>query len=242
MHVLELWRYPVKSFGGERVPRARVSALGLEGDRRWGLRALDDGTVLTARREPRLLLASARLDDSGAPVLTLPDGAVTDGDAALSRWLGRPVALEAAGAEGGVYENPQDAERETGWVSWQGPGAAWHDSRRTRVSLISTAALGPWDARRFRSNVLLAAPGTSSDGRTAPEDALVGGTVRLGGAAFEVVKQVDRCVMVTRAQPGLPVDRDVLRAVHRERGGCLAVGALVTTDGAIAEGDMLFAG
>ena len=37
------------------------------------------------------------------------------------------------------------------------PGAPgpFHDSRRTRVSLVSTETLGSWDRRRFRSNVLL---------------------------------------------------------------------------------------
>jgi uncharacterized protein YcbX len=195
--------------------------------------------VLTARREPRLLLASARLDPGGSVVLTLPDATETDQDAQLSAWLGRPVALEAAGAEGGTYENPQDAEQEADWVSWQGPGGAWHDSRRTRVSLVSTAALGSWDPRRFRSNVLLAAPPRDDGAQRRREEGLVGRKVRVGGVVLDVVKRVDRCVMVTRAQPGLDIDRDVLRTIHREHEGCLAVGALVEQEGEVAEGDDL---
>lgn len=45
--------------------------------------------------------------------------------------------------------------------------------------------------------------------------------------------------MVTRPQPDLPADRDVLRTILRERDGTLAVGALVTTPGIIAVGDAL---
>jgi len=129
---------------------------------------------------------------------------------------------------GGVYENPLDAEQETDWVSWQGPAHAWHDTERARVSLVSRASIGAWDARRFRANVLLDGPG---------EDALVGATIRIGTATFDVVQKIDRCVMVTRAQPGLEADREILRVINRQRENSLAVGARVRDPGIIAEGD-----
>ena len=37
MRVLELWRYPIKSVGGERLDTATVTTLGIDGDRGWGL-------------------------------------------------------------------------------------------------------------------------------------------------------------------------------------------------------------
>lgn len=227
--VVGLWRYPVKSLGGEPIESAEVGEHGFVGDRRFGIVDQTTGKVLTARREPRLLFAAASWH-GGEVRVTGPDGVTLDDDDALSRWLERPVRLVPAGTEGGVYENPRDAEEETDWISWQGPGNAWHDSRRTRVSLVSTASLGEWSPARFRANVLL---------EGADEDALVGAHVRLGSATLDVRKRVDRCVMVTRAQPGLPVDRDVLRTVHRERGGCLAIGALVADPGQVALGDQL---
>jgi len=53
-----------------------------------------------------------------------------------------------------------------------------------------------------------------------------------------VTDRVPRCVMVTRAQPGgIDVDRDVLRWVHREHGGLLAVGASVVQPGRVRVGD-----
>jgi uncharacterized protein YcbX len=228
VQVLELWRYPVKSLGGERLDAAPVTDLGIAGDRGWGLRDQGTGTVLTARREPRLLFASARLAGPGQVVITLPDGTETTDDGALSAWLGRPVTLARAGDEGGTYEAPMDFERDRDWVSWQGPGGAWHDSPRARLSLVGTATLGTWDRRRFRANVVLDGGG---------EDELVGTDVAIGGAVLRVTTPIDRCVMVTRAQPGLDRDLDVLRAINAERGACLAVGALVTTPGTIAVGD-----
>lgn len=229
LRVLGLWRYPVKSLGGERLESSTVGHHGLPGDRAFGIVDEATGHVLTARREPRLLFAAATWHDGEVEIVG-PQGRPLDTDEALSRWLGRSARLARAGAEGGVYDNPSDSERETDWVSWQGPGHAWHDSGRTRVSLVPTTTLGAWAPARFRVNVLLEGAG---------EDELVGQQARLGTATLDVGKQIDRCVMVTRAQPGLDVDRDVLRSIHRERDGCLAVGALVAEPGRVAVGDSI---
>jgi hypothetical protein len=72
------------------------------------------------------------------------------------------------------------------------------------------------------------------------EDALVGTRVRAGDAVFEIVKQISRCVMTTRPQPdGIERDLGVLRVINRERGGFLAVGALVVRSGVVRVGDEL---
>lgn len=234
MRVVELWRYPVKSMQGERIDVAPVGPRGLLGDRSWAVVDLGTGLALTARREPRLLFARARLTDdrAGGVEITLPDGEIAD-DAALSSWLGRDVQLRRAGPDDrGTYEIAVDAEDEAGseWVRWDGPPGSYHDSGRTQVSILSTGAAGAWDRRRFRANVWI-------DG---PEDGLVGRTVALGTADVEVVKRIDRCVTVTRPQPdGIERDLDVLRRVNAERDGCLGVGAVVTTPGRVAVGDEL---
>lgn len=229
MRVVELWRFPVKSIGGERVEACEIGEFGITGDRGWGVRDDRTGNVLTGRREPRLLMATARLVD-GVAITTTHDGRVLETDADFTEWLGRPVSLVRAGDEGGCYENPMDAENETDWVSWQGPGGAWHDSGRSRVSLVSTGSLDGWDVRRFRANVILDGEG---------EDELIGSTVGIGSARLDIVKAIDRCVMVSRPQPGLGPDLDVLRTINAERDGHLCVGALVDTAGAVAEGDEL---
>jgi len=230
--VAEIWRYPIKSVGGERVADATVTDLGIIGDRGWGIFDVDTGTVLTARRTPELLFATASL--AGADVsIELPDGtalssAEADVHERLSTWLDRPVELRAAGEEGGTYEVPLDFENDENWVSWQGPGSAWHDSAKSRVSLVSRATMRDWDQQRFRTNLILDGSG---------EDDLVGQSVRIGSIELDVMQQIDRCVIVTRPQPGLDRDLDVLRTINAERASTLAVGALVTTEGTIAEGD-----
>ena len=237
MRVLELWRYPVKSLQGERLAEAEVSRLGIAGDRHWALFDRETGLGLTARREPDLLFAAARLTADGGVEVVLPDGTVTADDAVLSDWLGRPVTLRSAAevTEARRYESPDDdLDERSGWHDWEGAaGGAFHDNANGRLSLVSTGTLGDWDRRRFRSNVVL-------DG--AGESALVGATVRLGGAVVEVVEPIPRCVMVTRPQGGgIGRDTGVLKTVHRERGGTLAIGALVVRPGRVAVGDELAA-
>jgi uncharacterized protein YcbX len=230
VRVVELWRYPVKSLQGERVDAVALTAQGLAGDRRWALFDRETGLGLTARRQPALLHAAARLRDDGGVDVVLPDGSVAADDGALSAWLGRPVELRAADVAGPRrYENPDDIETEAedSWWVFEGSYDAFHDS--VALTLLSRATIGPRPVRRFRPNVLLDGGG---------EDALVGGTVRIGDAAVAVTTQVPRCVMVTRAQPGgIEVDRDVLRWVHRERAGMLAVGGTVLRVGTVRVGD-----
>ena len=237
VRVAELWRYPVKSLQGERLDAVRVTADGLEGDRRYAIFDLETGFGLTARRRPELLFASARLGEDGGVEITLPGGAVAADDTALSAWLGRPVTLRRAAAGGDAprrFENVEDPEDDaaSAWSAFVGAGGtAFHDEPEARVSLVSRATIAQWDPRRFRSNVLLDGEG---------EEALVGSRATLGEAVLDVGMRIQRCVMVTRPQPG-GIERDltVLRTVARERDACLAVGALVAEPGVVRVGDAL---
>jgi uncharacterized protein YcbX len=238
VRVLELWRYPVKSLQGELLETAQIGPEGIEGDRQWALFDVDTGFGLTARRVPDLLFASARVRSDGDVEVLLPDGTVTADDGTISAWLGRGVTLRAAGSapERPRYESPDDdvaegAATTARWHDWQGAPGAFHDNADGRVSLVSTVSLGEWDRRRFRSNVLLDGQG---------ERELSGSSVRLGGAVLDVRDPIPRCVMVTRPQPGgIARDTSVLKRIHREFDGELAMGAVVRAGGTVRVGDEL---
>jgi hypothetical protein len=232
MRVAELWRYPVKSLLGEQLDSVRVTPMGFEGDRRFVIYDLETGFGLTARRVPELLFAHARLREDGSAEIELPDGSIAASDEALSDWLGRKVALRSSDSTvTRLYENPEDFEHDSDWEPFEGAGGPFHDSARTRVSLVSTGTIRDWDPRRFRSNVLLDGEG---------EDELVGGSIALGDVRLDVGNQISRCVMTTRPQAGgIERDLDVLRTIARERDACLAIGALVDQPGTIRVGDEL---
>ena len=94
--------------------------------------------------------------------------------------------------------------------------------------MASLGTMGDWDPRGFRSNLILDGEG---------EDDLIENRVIVGDGLMYVVKQIDRCVMVTRAQPGVDRDLEVLKTINRARGSRLAVGAVIITPGRVVEGD-----
>ena len=226
MRVLQLWRYPVKSMQGERLDRASITATGIEGDRSWGVRDRSTGYVLTAKRVPALLYATARWVE-GRPVVTLPGE-----HESLAAWLDRDVALVDADADGrGTYEIAEDQFDESSTVlQWNGPRGSFHDSNRNQLHLLSTASLGEWDVRRFRPNVVVDGEGG--------ELGLVDATLRVGTAVVSVSKRTSRCVMTTRAQPGgVARDLDVLRTIMRDADGDLGISCTVVEPGVVHVGD-----
>ena len=109
-HVAALYRYPVKSLGGEQVEQVDIGPSGPRGDRLWAVRDLERDVTATARRIPLLLGATARYvaplaSDAGpgnAPEVevTFPDGSVCsssdpDVDKKLSELVDRDVRLTA---------------------------------------------------------------------------------------------------------------------------------------------------
>ena len=230
VRVVQIWRYPLKSAQGEQVRQSPITALGLESDRQLALVDVTTGRALTARREPKLLMLSATVVGDGVRLAT-PEGSLLECDDDVSAWLGRPVRVARPPSDRQPeYESPVDDEDESGpWTVWTGPAGVWHDSTRTRVSILSTASLGDWPVRRFRPNVLVEGAG---------ETDLVGRRIAIGTVVLEVTKRIDRCVMVTRPQPGgIERDSSVLKRVLRETDGFLGVGALVVTPGELRIGD-----
>src|SRR3954470_19505927 len=66
MKLAEIWRYPVKSMGGERLPTAQVTPGGIPGDRVVHVED-ERGRVVTSRSRPQLLLHRASLGADGEP-------------------------------------------------------------------------------------------------------------------------------------------------------------------------------
>ncbi len=95
----EIWRYPVKSMGGERLESCRVmSGLGVSGDRGWAAWDSERSEIRSAKKLPALMQCSARyleepIDGSTPPVeVRLPDGrTLSVGNAALPAELSKAM-------------------------------------------------------------------------------------------------------------------------------------------------------
>lgn len=104
MNIKEIWRYPVKSIGGERLTETDLTKGGIPYDRGWAVRDESDKTIRGAKHLGALMSCSARylMDTPATPVpkaeITLPDGRriVSDDakiNAILSDICGRAVSL-----------------------------------------------------------------------------------------------------------------------------------------------------
>ena len=68
MKVTEIWRYPVKTMAGEKLQRARLGPLGIEGDRVVHVEDIQ-GRVITSRSHPRFLGHKGTLGADGTPLV-----------------------------------------------------------------------------------------------------------------------------------------------------------------------------
>ena len=106
------------------------------------------------------------------------------------------------------------------------------------MSTTSLASLSPdgagYDVRRFRPNVVVS---VADPGADFPEADWVGAAVDIGTARLQVSVPTVRCVVPTRPQPGLELDRAITRRLVDRTDRFLGVYADVTGAGLVRVGD-----
>ena len=93
-----------------------------------------------------------------------------------------------------------------------------------------------FDVRRFRPNLLVDVPGSKDP---FPEQAWVGATISIGGAALRIECTCPRCSMTTHGFDNLPRDTDIMRVLVNQSGGNLGIYASVVTPGEVKPGDRI---
>src|SRR5205823_6194142 len=229
-HVEAIFRYPVKSMGGERLEVAQLGWHGLDGDRRLAFRRIDDRggfPWLSASKLPDLLLfAPHRREDGDRGDLPThvrtPDGEempVFGGDLSteVGRRLGAPLQMmqlnHGVFDEGSVSVIAVDTVRE----------------------IARLAGLSP-DVRRFRPNVVVRLL------RSVPfqEDEWLGGVLSFGegvdAPAITVTVRDVRCSMVNLDPDSASPAPEVLQAVVRANQNDAGIYGAVTRIGRLAVG------
>ncbi|MCQ8771962.1 MOSC domain-containing protein [Streptomyces telluris] len=222
-----IWRYPIKSTGGERLRRADVDVRGLVGDRLFAVR---DGegrfgsgkNTRRFRRMPGLLRLRSRYPDGPAerPELLDPQGVpVPEPTAYLRRYLGRNDVELAREETVSHFDQLPLSILTTATLDW-----------------VRSAVPGvPVDERRFRPNLLVCTPPG-----TPPfvEDEWFGRKARIGdGLCVEFVRSSERCVMTNEAQQDLPHSPLILRAIAKAHDARLDALATVVAPGRVDAGD-----
>jgi uncharacterized protein len=229
-HVEAIFRYPVKSMGGERLETANLGWHGLEGDRRVAFRRVADRSGmpwLTACKLPDLLLFRPQRCEGGAPGdipthIRTPDGEempVFGEDLAreVGRRYGSPV--EIMQLNHGIFDEAS--------ISVIASDTVHEISRLAGLGL---------DMRRFRPNVVVRLL------RSLPfqEDEWLGGVLSFGdgheGPAVTVTMRDVRCSMVNLDPDSASPAPGVLKAVVRVNQNNAGVYGAVTRIGRLAVG------
>ena len=229
-----LFRYPVKSMGGERLEMAELGWHGLDGDRRLALRRLDNRggfPWLTAGKLPELIRFTPRRkgEAAGSSLPThvrTPEGEelpVFSQELAvdLGRRSGSPV--EMMHLNRGIFDE-----------------ASISVITSATVDEIGRLAAERPDVRRFRPNILL------SSLRSLPfeEDDWVGGALWFGdtddAAAIGVTNRDERCSMVNLDPDSARPSAEVLKSIVRVRDNRAGVYGTVTRRGRLAVGQAVF--
>ncbi len=212
MYVKELWRYPVKSMGGEQLDHALIGEMGVPGDRL--AMVLDKrGRVMTSRGHPKLLSFKGTIGPDGQALINgIP-------------WTD-PAALEMVRAAMGP---------EVKLVSAEGSQERFDILPLTVLSDGAVDHL-KLDRRRLRPNIFV------GDVEGLAERSWPGKRMRIGELVIEMQRLRPRCVMTTWDPDTQEKDISVLLRIAEAFDGTMALDCSVTQPGEIRVGDKVEVG
>jgi MOSC domain-containing protein len=233
-HVEAIFRYPVKSMGGEQLDVAQLGWHGIEGDRRLAFRRIEDRSGfpwLTAGKLPHLVLFVPQRPEDGAqgdfPThVRTPDGRLLpvfaeELAAEVGRQYGAPVQMMQM--KHGIFDDATISVI----------------ASNTVAEIGRLAGLSP-DVRRFRPNVVARLL------RPAPfqEDDWVGGVLTFGegddAPAIAVTKRDVRCAMLNLDPDTARPAAEMMKAVVRANKNNAGIYGTVTRIGRLTVGQTIF--
>jgi len=235
--IAEIWRYPVSSVGGEAIPSANLSPVGVAGDRRYGLIDVSTGLPAAPEKDHRwrpALYLQAKCVCGTLPTLFFPNGqAYPLNDRLLNGVLSDYFGFATAVATYDYAERQFDLP------------LIHHRNRHFPMHLLTTASLSRLatlqqvnaiDSRRFRPSVLIETGETEGF----LEDGWMARRLRLGAIELTVRERTKRCGMTFMSQPSLNVEPEILRNILRYNKRHLGIYCSIENTGTIHVGDKLF--
>jgi len=246
-----IWRYPVRSLGGEEIAAADVTERGLVGDRGYSIldRSANElvGVPASAKRwAPLVALAATyaeapRAGKAPPPVrIRFPDGRVLESkdaelDECLSAHAGRPAGLVVIdpSSRGAALEKAALAP-ETGLRQPYAFGAVHAITTASLAEMRHRHPEGGFEIARFRPNVVI----KTNEERGFVENEWNGRELAIGESLrLRVSELCERCVMTTLPHQGIAHDVNILKTINGQNRGILGVRAEVVAPGTLRRGD-----
>jgi uncharacterized protein YcbX len=241
--IKQIWRFAVKSMGGEQLDACTVGMRGIPGDRGWAIRDETAGRLATGSRFPLLMQCSACYREP--PVdgfiphadMLLPDGVqiatnLTDVNARLTELLGKPVSLSRL--DGSEEQTSIQLSSACGTYFDVAPIHVLTSASLEEMRRLDTAA--DWNVRRFRPNFFVE---TDAGFQGLIEAEWGGRKLRIGDVELLCEIPCERCSMANNAQPDLPKDERILRTIAKEANTNLGVYASVIRPGKVRTGNLV---
>jgi uncharacterized protein len=229
-----IFRYPVKSMGGERLETANLGWHGTDGDRRLGLRRLGDRSGfpwLTASKLPELILFTPQRgedrDHGDLPThVRTPDGKEM------------PVFGEDLAAEiGGRYGSPVEMMQMKHGIFDEASISVIASGTVAEIGRLAGRTL---DVRRFRPNVVV----SSLRPHPFQEDEWVGGVLAFGegddAPVITVTMRDLRCSMVNLDPDSARPAPEVMKAIVGANQNNAGIYGTVTRTGRLKTGQRIF--
>ena len=232
-HIREIVRYPIKSMSGVPTSSAFLGWHGLQGDRRFAFRRLNDNSGfpwLTASRLPELLLY--------AP-LGLDENAEEPTPSHVRTPEGVTLPLESAELQQSVAEKFGSAVELMKFKHGIFDDASVSVINLATISAICREAGSEMDTRRFRANILI----ESVTSEPFLEDAWIGGRLVFGdnkdGPIVSMTLRDLRCVMINLDPDTAQQDPRVMKAAVRLNDNNAGAYGTVVRTGQISVGQPL---
>lgn len=231
--IIEIWRYPVSSLGGEMLSSAVLGSDGIAFDRAWCVCDAATGAPAAPEKELRwrpALFLSSRLGEDQRPEIGFPgDDWMPVDDDVLAERLGDHFGFAV---DVRPYARNADDEGPTATNRYL-PSPLHLITTDGLKHLATLAGTDTVSSRRFRPNVVIETHGLQGF----PEKAWVTERLNLGDALVVGYEETRRCGMTLTPQPELPENPDILRSILRHNRRNFGIYCTIEAPGMIATGD-----
>ncbi len=227
-----IFRYPIKSLGGEKLLDATIDENGVEGDRIFALKDCESGFIVSCKHPikwEKIIELSATLNQGNSIAVQDIGKEVIIGkeeiESKIRELTSRKVELIAV--KDNLERQYREADRsnvdEVGTIIKQEPlsvvGNETHFFDFAPLHLITSSSLdyintfyskGDFNVQRFRPNLFI----KTMNSNKFEENEWIGKEIKIGNdLEIKIIEPTPRCVTTTLKQGELKKDRKILRAI-----------------------------